>query len=133
VGKNATQFAGSFFILFFPYAASVPMTAANDAKQRALGSGTIVALKVPAFWAVKLATEPPVMPNGGVMPVNASDIPVSGPKAAILDVKVTFGAVAFREAEFPLPEKIALVNFAVRKSPPKPPGREVNSTVPVKV
>ena len=82
VEKNSTtQFAGSFFILFFPQAASVPMTAANDAKQRELGSGT-AALKVPEFCAVKLETEPPVVLNGGAMPENATDIPVSGPKLA---------------------------------------------------
>lgn len=112
------------------------MTVASDAKQKALGSGTAAAaLRLPAFVAVKpaiVAVEPlPEMLSGAPpIRVNPIDKPVLVGKVAKSDVKVRFGAVAFRDTEFPLPEKTALVNFAVRKSTPVPPGRLVNSMVP---
>ena len=110
------------------------MTAANDAKQRALGSGTAAAaLRVPAFVAVKLAMEPPEMLSGAPLTsVNAIDRPVLVGKLTRSDVKTRLGAVAFREAEFPLPDKTALANVAVRKSLPAHSGRVLNVTIPEK-
>jgi len=73
---------------------------------------------------------PAILNGAGVIPENAMDMPVLGPKVATPDVKTRSGAVAFRDAEFPLPDKTADENVAVRKSAPAPPGRLENSIVP---
>ena len=67
------------------------------------------------FVAVKLAMEPPAMLSGAPLTSeNAIDRAVSVGKLTRSDVKIRLGAVAFREAEFPLPDKTALANVAVR-------------------
>lgn len=105
------------------------MATAMDAKQRVPGSGTIVALNVPAFAAGKRA--PVVFPTAGV---NPSDIPVAPSKVPILDVKVRSGAESIRvPALVPEVVKVAEVNVAVRKFTPVPPAPVVNSIFPVNV
>ena len=112
------------------------MAVAKDARQSVLGSGTAAALKVPEFCAVKLATDPSVIPSGvELMPENPIAMPVTVPNVAIDDDKVRSGAETVSDAEFVVPKKTALVNVAVRKSgllALAGPGLTVNSMVPEK-
>jgi len=109
------------------------MTTAMDAIQRLVGSGTIVALNVPADWPVQGK-----VPSAGVTPENPIDRPSLPSRGPNMLLRVRLGDVAFRDPANPVPEKVAFVKVAVRymgAPPPMPPVISISpeNTPPVPV